>query len=124
MQRLYGEQERFGAAMEAHHDAQEEERQFMDHALHVIRCCAGHSAALPATLDLIDIGRKALSGNTAAADGEDLEETFKVLQQSVLNLCSSKQLPDSDACYAALDCMGAAVCRRLRGESGVLLGPE
>jgi hypothetical protein len=81
MARLWGQQARFDAALEAHHDAQQDERHFMDHALHVIRCCAGHSAALQATLDLVDIGRKALSGSQAA--DLDLELKFKVLQQSV-----------------------------------------
>lgn len=90
-------------------DQQQDERHFMDHALHVIRSCAGNSAALQAALDLAGLGRRVLTGTAAAAaqNSDELQLKYKVLQQTVLDYysSSSSQLRDSAGCQDALDCM-------------------
>lgn len=92
-------------------DQQQDERHFADHALHVIRSCAGNSGALQAALDLAELGCRVLAGTAAAADTDELQLKHTALQQTVLDYysSSSSQLQDSDCCQDALDCMGGLV---------------
>lgn len=108
MKRLEQQQQQ---ATDTAQEAQQIMNHYMDHALDVMMFCSGNAAALQAARDMIEIGRKVLSGPAAGEGFSAVVQQFDELHKQVQKFCSTAAADSSSSeVLDGLQCMRDTVC--------------